>query len=88
MSEHDTNGNRAENDPLIDQLVLTFNRRTGELGIGGKVLNEDMAMAILAQATRHFETVLRLQAVAKVKMQEVEQARTNALLQSVRGGRV
>lgn len=90
MSE-DGNGNGLP-DPeqlvrrkdLVDELVLTWDRMTCELKIGGRIVSPDAALAILAQATRFFETQLRLQAAQNIRGAQAEQQRVNALLERIR----
>jgi hypothetical protein len=71
---------------LVDELVLTFDRATCKLEVGGRVLDYNAALAILGQATRYFETLLRIQAAALVKQNADEAKRVQDLLARTRGG--
>lgn len=84
------NGNGAEHRvgiDLVDQLVLRYDRVTGTLEIGGQVLNDDVALGILQQAARVFETRLRIAAAREVQKQALDATRTQQILDSVRHGR-
>jgi len=94
MSEPDGNGsgNGANlKDPtheaLTDELVLTLNRGDGTMGIGGKVINHDVALDMCQRGCRFFEQQLRMAGVLQAKQQMVDQERVNELLNRTRGGR-
>lgn len=90
MSEHDANGSERVTLPLealIDELVLTYDRRDGTLKIGGRTISLDVALDICLRAVRFFETQVRITAAAAVKQQMQEQARVAALLDRTRMGR-
>jgi hypothetical protein len=73
---------------LVDVLELRYDRVTGLLDIGGKVINADVGLAICNQAARHFEQVLRLQAAQRIAQQTAEAQRVQSILDRTRGGRV
>jgi hypothetical protein len=93
MSENGGNGEGGGNlgkiphELLIDELVLTMDRGDGTMKIGGKVLNSDVALDMIARAQRYFETLLRIEAVAQVKQQALDAQRTAEILSRTRGGR-
>ena len=73
---------------LVDEVVLTYDRRDGTLKVGGRIINLDVALDICLRGARFFETQLRVQAVQQVQQRQAEQARVAALLDRTRGGRV
>jgi len=72
---------------LVDELVLRYNRADGTLGISGHVVNNEVALEILLRAARHYETILRLEAAARIREQAIDAGRTAEILARTRGGR-
>jgi hypothetical protein len=60
-------------------LILTLNHDTFALNIGGQVLCEDLAMAMLQQAQRHFEAVLRARQALQLQQQIAEEMHLRAV---------
>lgn len=80
-------GQLVRREDLIDELVLTWDRMTCRLNIGGRISSIDAALAMLAQAKRVFETQQRMQTVAAIKAQAEEQQRVQEIMARTRGGR-
>lgn len=89
MSKEDGNGNGVQStaSELVDTLVLTYNRATDNLQIGGHANSLDLMLDILARATRQVEFQLRkaqaLQIQAEAR-QAAEDARIAAALRTQR----
>jgi hypothetical protein len=88
MSENgDGNGvhlDMVAHSDLIDELVLTFDRATGMLKIGGRTINLEVALDICQRGVRFFDTQLRIQAAAAMQQQQADQVRVNDLLNRAR----
>ncbi len=84
---NDGNENRShggvETHP-VGHLVLTMDLVTFQLAVKGNVPTLEMALAILAQATRFFETQLRMQAVQQVQEQRAAAQLTQEILGNLR----
>jgi hypothetical protein len=81
------NGNERVTLPLealIDELVLTFDRRDGTLKVGGRILNIELGLMIAQRAVNYFETLVRVQAAAQMQQQQADKARVAALLDRAR----
>ena len=74
-------------EALVDELVLTYDRRDGTLKVGGRTVNLDVALDICLRAARYFETQLRVAAAQQVQQQVQEAHRVAAILDRTRGGR-
>jgi len=74
-------------EQLVDELVLRYNRADGTMHIGGRVVNNDTALDMLQRAARHYETILRLEAAARIREQAMDATRTAQILERTRGGR-
>lgn len=59
----------------VDVLTLTLTRDPWHLHVGGTIENHDVAMAMLSQATRYFEQLLKLEA-----LQQMQQSAADAAL--------
>jgi hypothetical protein len=53
---------------LLDQVVITRNRATGEVALGGNVTDLDLILDMLGRATRHTDVQFRI--IAAVQAQE------------------
>ncbi len=76
-------GSGVETHPQA-QLTLTMDLVTFRLQTKGNVPTLDMALAILAQATRFFETQLRMAAVQQVQEQRAAAQLTQEILGNLR----
>jgi hypothetical protein len=85
MANEPTNGNGHSGAPVA-RLVLDFDMLAGRLSITGSVPNEDVALDMLARATRHYEGVVRFQQILEYTRQQQAAQRTNEILSRVRGG--
>lgn len=73
MTLKDGNGNGAppQGDELVDTIVLTYNRRTDHLDIGGTAASLDLMLDMLGRARRAIEfqqrkaQALEIQAAAR-----------------------
>ena len=78
------NGEAKAAQVNVDQIVLTLNRETGELNIGGNVQNLNLSLNMLAQATRHLDVQFRIiaatEAQAQIKQQQEDFQRVQRLM--------
>jgi hypothetical protein len=82
----------AENDngtpraiPL-DQVILTYDRLTDHMDVGGVFASLDLALDMLARARRALEAQLRKQQALELQGALQDQARAAELARRVRGG--
>lgn len=79
-------GNGAHAEQHYTQLVLTLDIvPKWHLHIGGNIENADVALAVLHQAVRYFESQLRAQSALQLQQQLAEQARTAGIVNKVLG---
>jgi len=69
---------------LTDTVVLRFDRNSFDLQIGGDVATYDVALAMLAQATRFFERAIRAAQLAEMQNQHLAAEQTAAVLERMR----
>lgn len=89
MSNENGKGNGAQvtDNEMVDTLVLTYNRATDNLQIGGHANSLDLMLDMLARATRQVEfeqrkaQALQIQAAA---LRAAEDARIAAALRTQR----
>lgn len=82
----ETNGNgAAEEKKPPAYIVLTLSVDPWHLDIKATVENMDAALAALDQAKRYFEQQLRIQAAAQFQQQAADAARTQQILNQVKG---
>ena len=86
-SGNGANLGKIPHETLIDELVLTFDRGDGTMKIGGKVINQDVALDMCQRGCRFFEQQLRMAGVLQAKQQMMDAQRVNELLERSRGGR-
>lgn len=90
MSESDNGEGHGEKrvtlalEALVDELVLTFDRRDGRMSIAGRVCNDEVALMMLQRALNLYEFRTRGMMVAALKQQADENARVAALLDRTR----
>jgi hypothetical protein len=82
----DGNGN-SENKPgelNADQLILTRDRVTGAVSIGGNVQDLDLILDMLGRVTRHMDVQFRItaavQAQEQIKQRQAEMQRVQSIL--------
>lgn len=80
-------GDAVPREQLEDELVVRFDRSDGTMMISGHVVNSEIALEIFQRACRHYETILRLEAAARLREQGMDAVRTAEILQRTRGGR-
>ena len=78
------NGHTPEVAPDADVMVLSRNRSTGEVNVGGNVINVDLALDILGRVSRYFDVQYRvmaaMQAQEELKKRQAEFATVQSLL--------
>lgn len=93
MSEHDNhgNGNGAPDEmlgagPLVERLIIEYNRATDAMQIGGKTMSDESAAAMLRRALFLYEMKLRATVAAGLAQAAREQAEAAELAHRVRRG--
>jgi hypothetical protein len=71
----------------VDTLILTYDRAADHLEVGGKCNSLDLMLDMLARATRVMEHRWRAERINELRQQLADQARTQSILNSVKGGR-
>ena len=82
-----SNGESGVEHRVVDTLILTYDRATDVLEIGGKCNSLDLMLGMLARATRVLEHRWRAERINELRQQIADQARTQAILDKVKGGR-
>ncbi len=85
--EHGSNGESGVEHRPVDTLILTYDRAADHLEVGGKCNSLDLMLDMLARATRVLENRWRVERVKDLRQELADQARTQAILDSVKGGR-
>ena len=84
----ENNGNGAGGvKQWTDTLTLHFDRTTHRLHLSGEVHNVDVALAMLAQATREYERQLRAQHAIQLQAELAQAARDQQIADAMRRGR-
>jgi hypothetical protein len=79
------NGESGARAAEVDTLLLTYDRATDHLEVGGKCNSLDLMLDMLARATRVLENKWRMERVAELRQQLTDQVRTQQILDSVKG---
>lgn len=80
-----SNGNgKSGLPPNTSQVILTFDHLTFELKLEGEMPNHDVTLAMLAQATRTIEQVVRMANAAAMMQQQRQQAEAQHIAQSLK----
>lgn len=87
MSDAPGNGNGAHALMTVDQLTLTYDRVSDALNIEGRLISDEVAVAMLERAKRVFEGRIRLKMALEAQQAAAEAARTAAVLDNMRKGR-
>lgn len=66
-------------------LTLTFEHDTFALDVKGEAPNHEVFMAMLEQAKRYFEAQIRLHTAMQLQQQIVDQQRSQAIVNKIRG---
>lgn len=74
-------------EALVDELVLTFDRRDGRMAISGKVCSDEVALMMLLRAVNVYEARTRALMAMQLREQALETARVQDLVNRTRGGR-
>lgn len=78
MDTNGSNGAPRQSDELVDTVILTYNRRTDKLGIGGTAVSVDLMLDMLYRARRALEftqrkaQALEIQAAARRAAEDEE----------------
>ena len=83
MSE---NGKSTERAIPLDTVTLTYDRATDHMDVGGTFNSLDLALDMLARATRALEAKMRIAQAVELRATLADQARTQAILDSVKRG--
>jgi hypothetical protein len=88
-SEHEpgSNGESGVTSRAVDTLILTYDRATDRLEVGGNCNSLDLMLDMLGRATRVLENKWRVERVQELRQQFADKARTQAILDSVKGRR-
>lgn len=83
------NGNPTRKDGgvdagAVDTLILTYDRATDHLDIGGHCNSLDLMLDMLGRAKRSLESTWRAQRALELQQQLAEQARAAAIAASVK----
>ena len=86
------NGNPTENghgvdSRSIDTLILTYDRATDRLEIGGHANSLDLMLDMLSRATRVLESKWRTERAIEMQRALQQAARDAAIAAQIRGGR-
>ena len=85
--EHGGNGESGVQRRVVDTLILTYDREADHLEVGGKCNSLDLMLDMLGRATRVLENRWRMERVKELRQELVDQARTQSILEKVKGGR-
>lgn len=85
MSEP-TNGNTKQNGggELVDTLILTYNRATDRLDIGGNTSSLDLSLDMLGRARRAIEFQMRKAQALDIQAAARQQAADEAIAAALR----
>lgn len=81
-----TSGDDQNGHAKVDELVIRYDRAADRMEIGGHVNSIDLMLDMLARATRTLEKQKRAAEIVELQTKLAEQARVNALVDSVRRG--
>ena len=74
VDSKNSNGGGGQDGSKLDTVVLTYNRATDHLTIGGEFQSLDLALDILARATRKLEALYRIEQIKAVQQAAADQA--------------
>jgi hypothetical protein len=78
--------NGVESRP-VDTVILTYDRATDHLDVGGTFNSVDLALDMLERARRALDAKLRLQQALALQQQLAEQRQNAAIAESLRNRR-
>jgi hypothetical protein len=78
------NGEQQTETVTIDRVVLTYNRTTDHLDVGGQFASVDLALDILGRARRALEAMLRKQQALELQRAMAQQARDMQVADALR----
>jgi hypothetical protein len=81
------NGESGVEHVQLDTLVLTYDRTTDHLEVGGKCNSLDLMLDMLARATRIIEHKWRAERIVELQQQLAQTARDAAIAEKIRTGR-
>ncbi len=85
--EHGSNGESGVEHRPVDTLILTYDRAADHLEVGGHCNSLDLMLDMLGRATRVLENRWRVERINELRQQLADQARTQQILDRVKGGR-
>ncbi len=83
-TEESTNGGGGVKQIKVDVLELTLTREPWHLRIAGVCDSDDVALSMLLQAVRYYESRLKLAQVAEIQKQLRDQAANEAVARALR----
>src|SRR5258708_30263562 len=81
---HNGKGERGVEHQLVETVVLTYNRATDHLDVAGKFNSIDLALDMMARATRALEKEKRIQDALELQQRMQAAARTQAVLDGMK----
>lgn len=79
-------GDNGVSRTALDTIVLTYDRTSDRLEIGGHCNSLDLMLDMLARATRTLENKWRAERVMELRQQLADASRTASIFDKVRGG--
>lgn len=87
MSTNGSNGAPPQGDELVDTIVLTYNRRTDHLDIGGTAASLDLMLDMLGRARRAIEFQQRKAQALEIQAAAVRAAEDARIAAAIRNQR-
>jgi len=81
-----SNGGNGVTHQAVDTLILTYNRATDHLDVGGKCNSLDLMLDMLGRATRTLEAQLRAQNAIALQQQLRQVEADRLIAESIRNG--
>jgi hypothetical protein len=78
------NGERGVEHQAVDTVILTYNRATDHLEVGGKANSLDLMLDMLGRATRAVEKQKRMEDALELQAKMAQQARDQAIAEELR----
>lgn len=80
------NGKHGVEHRALDTLILTYDRATDQLEVGGHCNSLDLMLDMLGRATRVLESEWRQQELQRIMQERADAAQTAAIAASLRKG--
>lgn len=81
------NGEHGVAHQAVDTVILTYNRATDHLDVGGKCNSLDLMLDMLGRATRAVKAQLRTQHAMALQQQMAQAAQDRAITEQIRNRR-